>query len=129
DETTTKRFNRLVHPPLLTELKRRCDYELEDVVLEAALLFEWGDRIKYDISVCVSAPEHIRRGRTAGLYMEKGFSDRQITQLSPSRKMEMADIVLDNDGSIVELGNKINRLVECFDEYKASGTIQTKLTL
>ena len=129
DETTTKRFNRIVHPPLLAKIRRRCKSELNDVVLEAALLFEWEDKVEYDISVCVNAPEQLRRERTAGLYTPEDFSARQRTQLSPAQKMENADIVIENDGSTQELKVKIARLIEYLDVYKASGPIPLELTL
>lgn len=129
DETTTKRFNQIVHPPLLAELEKRCEDELEDVILEAALLFEWGDEVEYDISVCVYAPEKLRRARTTNLYSADDFSGRQETQLPPIRKMEMADIVVMNDGNIVELGEKIDRLIGYLDAFKASGELPTELTL
>ncbi len=129
DEATTKRFNQIVHPPLLTELKKRCEDELEDVVLEAALLFEWGDKVEYDVSICVYAPEKLRRERTTGLYTDDDFSGRQETQLPATRKMEMADIVVMNDGNIVELGEKIDRLIKYLDAFKVSGELPSELTL
>ncbi len=129
DKWTTKRFNRLVHPPLLAELKRLCDIESNDVVLEAALLFEWGDDVEYDISVCVDAPEELRRERTTLKYSDEDFSSRQMIQLPASRKVEMADIVLTNDGTIEELRDKVDRLIEYLDAFKATDEISTELVL
>ncbi len=78
------------------------------VVSDIPLLFEAGLERDYDLVVFVDAPEEIRRQRLVTLRgLEPGEADRMIAAQSPSGpKRAHADIVIDNDGSLVDLDRR-----------------------
>jgi dephospho-CoA kinase len=106
----TERLNRLVHPALLKELNRRVakarhSREHEAVVIDAALLAEWGPaRVRWDVLVGVWAPMRLRRRRMR----KRGWSDSEVaararTQMSWTQRRAMVDYVVKNDGTLAQL--------------------------
>jgi dephospho-CoA kinase len=65
-ETSRRKLNRIVHPPLLAELDRQMRVAKRThsiVVLDATLLIEWGYHTKMDEVVVVTAPKALRHRR------------------------------------------------------------------
>ena len=74
-------------------------------MVDAALIYEWGDEARYDVVVVVDTPKKIATKRAAdrlGLTVED-ISDRWRMQLPAKVKIQRADIVLRNNGSLEEL--------------------------
>ena len=106
-----ERLNAIVWPSLgrrLREAAVRSRSACPDrpVVIDAALILEWGDhRALCDALVVVTAPETVRIQRA----MErKGLSegevrDRLASQLPESEKVAAADYVIENAGSLSDL--------------------------
>jgi dephospho-CoA kinase len=108
------RLNRIVHPPLLERLRSRIDAARHDpalplVVVDAALITEWGIEDWFDLLIVVTAPEDQVRARLR----TKGLTDEQINRRIASQLPEAArrgepDIVVRNDGD----RRKLEGLVE-----------------
>ena len=113
-EAARRRLNRIVHPRLLRELARavrRARREAQLVVLDAALLVEWGWRDRVDVLVVVDAS----RGTRVRRLMDKGYTrreaeDRIRSQVGRRQKMAAADIVVFNQGDLRALGVRVAAL-------------------
>ena len=112
-----KRVNEIIHPRVVEELARRYAEVRERpgcFVVETALAVETGYVERFDIVVVVTAsrPERLRR-----LVDEKGLTAdqavaRMAAQLPEEEKLERADIVILNDGSLEQLEGKARNLFE-----------------
>jgi dephospho-CoA kinase len=109
-EESSQKLNRIVHPYLLKELRRRIqDLEKEApeavVVIDAALVVEWGLEKEMDHLIFVKSKEEnkIRRLQKEKAYTEKEALDRIRSQLPEKVKEGEADIIIRNDGGLAEL--------------------------
>jgi dephospho-CoA kinase len=110
DPEARARLDRVVHPALVAGLRRRLEVLRSRgwrgvVVLDAALLLEWGMERDCDVVIAVTAPEaeQVRR-----LMQSRGWSAAQARQrLAAQRTNEAfagaADAVLENAASLEEL--------------------------
>lgn len=114
-----KKVNALVHPKVTLEIERRMndlDGHSPYVVVEAALLYEAGLDALLDAVVVVDAEADVRMQRV----MERDNSTRaevmkrMDAQWSNKRKIQQAEYVLRNDGSIRELGRNVRFLHTLF---------------
>lgn len=111
-------LNRLVHPELtrrVTEAVERARREGRTrwVVVDAALLLEWGLERLCDLVVWVEAPLEERRRRLA---RSRGWSAQEVArreacQLPLREKRARAQRVLVNVGSCEELGREVEGLL------------------
>lgn len=98
-------LNTIVHPRLIKRLKRLIDDVRSgnrDCVVDCSLIFEWGIEKLFDIVVCVSSDEKLRKKR---LKDRDGRSSAEIeglfaAQLPEYEKVQKADIVIKNTDSI-----------------------------
>jgi dephospho-CoA kinase len=106
----TLQLDKVVHPHLLKELnarvsKARRSREHRAVVIDAALLAEWGPKqVYWDCLIGVWAPMAVRRLRLR----QRGWSDSEITQrarrqMSWTKRRAMVDFVVKNDGDLTQL--------------------------
>lgn len=104
-----RRLNAIVHPPLLerlsTEIERAAQTGEPLVVIDAALVFEFGMDDDLDAVVLVTAP---RRLRTDRLRKTRGLDDERIArimaaQMPDAEKEDRSDYVVVNDGSLEDL--------------------------
>lgn len=75
------------------------------VVVDAALIFEWGVEDRFDLIVVVDASVPLRRQRAAarqGLTLEE-VDKRMAWQLPAQEKAARADLVVRNEGTLEEL--------------------------
>jgi dephospho-CoA kinase len=110
DPAARARLDRLVHPALVAGLRRRLEVLRArgwrgTVVLDAALLLEWGMERECDAVVAVTAPEPEQLRR---LMQARGWSaDQARRRLAAQRTNEAfaaaADAVIENAGSPAEL--------------------------
>ena len=108
-----ERLNRIVWPPLLRKLWADAQAALQEnpgrpAVVDAALLFEWGDLSGFDAVVVVTAGEEVRRAR---MMARMGLSEAEVAsrmraQLPEAEKVRRADHVIVNDGTEEELRAK-----------------------
>ena len=111
-EEATARLNAIVHPFLGARIRDEiaAQRDVPFVVVDAALIVEWGASLPVDVVVVVDAPEGVRRERSRDKYDEADFSARQARQLDAAAKRAAADIIIDNSGSQAELAAKADLL-------------------
>jgi dephospho-CoA kinase len=108
NEEARKNLDRIVHPALLdilTRDARRVEAQSGVVVVDAALIYEWGLAGFFHRIIVVDAPLDIRIQRAMA---RDGLSEEQIRQRIAAqwpleKKVEQADYVLNNVGSLEEL--------------------------
>jgi dephospho-CoA kinase len=116
-EQARRRLNDILHPPILARIEqmltrlRGSGYE-GIVVLDAALLVECNVLGMVDRLVVVRAREGIRRQR---LMENKGFTEeefnrRAAAQLPAREKSKLAHYVIDNDGTMAELRERVREV-------------------
>lgn len=111
-------LNDLLHPEVLRRSRESVKNSLNKYVIFAVpLLFEVKWEMEFDITVAVWADRETQYGRLR----KRGWSDKEIEgrcncQISPERKMELADFALINNGSqgllfeqCKELNNQIRK--------------------
>ncbi len=114
-----KKVNALVHPKVTLKIERgmnELDGHSPYVIVEAALLYEAGLDALLDAVVVVDAEADVRMQRV----MERDNSTRaevmkrMDAQWSNKRKIQQAEYVLRNNGSIRELGQNVRFLHTLF---------------
>jgi len=105
----------IVHPEVARRFGERVE-ELRDsgrvVVYVSPLLVELGLAPAFDVVVIVTASPHLRVSRVAS---DRDLSPedvraRMAAQATDEQRMEVADVLVDNDGSLAELEPQIDRL-------------------
>lgn len=108
-------LNAILHPLILARMEALCALCPEDiVVIEAPLLIEAGLYARCDRVWLVSAPEAARIERIAvrdGLTREAALL-RAAAQMPDAEKRRYADLVIENDGSLATLYEKVDILWE-----------------
>ena len=114
---STGKLNDLVHPYLLRNLKfkiknlKRMNYE-KPVVIDAALIVEWGLQSELDFLIFVDCP---REKRIERLIKKKGYTreevlDRIKAQFPERYKKREADFIIKNDSDLAEVKQKAKYL-------------------
>src|SRR5690606_10507926 len=115
DPTARATLEGIVHPRVAElrdqEFTRARSHGAPVVVADVPLLFEVGLADEFDLVVLVDAPEDVRRERIVrhrGL--DAAEADRMIAAQMPSaEKRPLADIVIDNTGSLSDLRDAARR--------------------
>ena len=108
-------LNTLVHPVVKQSFEEWCTQQTAELVVkEAAILFESDAHLGLDAVICVSATEKVRiervHNRDGSSFAEiKSRKDKQMPQ---SKKEELADFVVVNDGKQLLLPQLIKVLKE-----------------
>lgn len=117
DETLRKRLNDLMHPRIAMEIKRRLD-ELsaqghELVIVSAALMLETGSYRSYDKVILVISPFEARLQRLLARDEMDEASARNLMakQMPDEQKRSFTDLVIENDGTLAQLGERTWRLM------------------
>ena len=105
----------IVHPEVARRFGERVDpLRTSDrlVVYVTPLLVELGLAPAFDVVVVVTASPHLRISRVAS---DRGLSpddvrDRMAAQATDEQRMEVADVLVDNDGSLADLEPQVDRL-------------------
>jgi dephospho-CoA kinase len=107
-------LNEITHPAIFARIADRLEAHHDQdvvVVLDAALLIEAGLADGVDVLVVIHSPREIQVERLASKGMgERDASARIAAQLAPEQRLERADIVIDNTGSLEELGRRVDQL-------------------
>ena len=106
---TTARLNGIVHPVLIEQLLRDMSHTGDsqpDVVVDCALIFEWGIESRFDLVICVHADPECRIAR---IMARDGRSREDIermfaAQLPEDEKCRRADLAIANNGSLERIG-------------------------
>ena len=112
-------LNRIVHPYLLRELRKRINSlrrkrDKDVVVIDAALIVEWGLQKELDYLIFVESKreEKIKRLQKQKSYSRKEAIDRIKSQLPEITKKRLADFVIKNDEGLKELRTKAENIWE-----------------
>jgi dephospho-CoA kinase len=105
----------IVHPEVARrfgELAEQHRATARVVVYVTPLLVELGLAPAFDLVVVVTASPHLRVSRVAS---ERGLSPedvrrRMATQASDEQRAEVANVLIDNDGTLPELERQVDRL-------------------
>lgn len=116
DERARRDLEGIVHPDVGRRLAEAiaANGDAEVVVLESPLLVETGRAKGVDVLVVVAASDG---ARTSRLRTERGMTPDEVVarfaaQAAPADAIGVADVVLDNDGSMDELEAQVDRLWE-----------------
>ena len=113
-------LNRIVHPHLLVAIRERvfsARRVMNRVILDAALIVEWGAQRELDCLVLVTAPEPLRLQRLMerdGLSLEEA-GRRLRSQMSEAEKRPFADFEIANNSSHEELIRRIDAVWESIE--------------
>ena len=107
DPELLRRYNELIHPPLLERLKAWLERPRERIAaVEAALIPEWGIEDWFDEVWCVTASDQAALRRWNG--DEEIFWSIRKAQFAPPNKRAKAERVIDNERSQEELRRRIS---------------------
>ena len=115
DPAELERLNQISFPYLHQELNaRRRQAEAGSLLLvDAALLFEWGIEREFDEVWVVSAPDELRLKRVMRrMHLSHGEAlERLHRQMPQEDKLARADLVIDNGGSLQDLHQQLADLI------------------
>ncbi len=118
DPLAREKLNRIVHPHLLRTLKtwiKKCRMRSPKklIVVDAALIFEWGIASWFDYILVVTARRElrVRRMMSSGL-SKKEAADRISSQIPQRTKVALADYVIENNRSKSILRKKVDEFLD-----------------
>lgn len=114
-------FNRIIHPPLLRQLKKRivraASKQAKLIVVDAALIFEWGIADWFDFILVVHARRAVRLRRLSKEGLSVNQASRRIASQMPQRdKLALADFVIENNSTRAVLRRKISKFINKLEE-------------
>jgi dephospho-CoA kinase len=126
DPAARRDLEGIVHPEVRRMFAEGCEeYRDSDrvVVFSAPLLVETGMHTAFDLLIVVSAPvatqiERLMRGRGMA---ERDVQARIAAQLPLEAKAEVADILVDNEGTLEDLEGRVERVWRDLDAQARAG--------
>lgn len=116
DRSKLALLNEITHPAIFEEIADRLERSKDrDVitVLDAALLIETGLAEGVDVLVVVHSPREVQIERLAAKGMPQRQAEARIAaQARPEHKLARADVVIENTGTLEDLGRKVDALWE-----------------
>jgi dephospho-CoA kinase len=118
----TKKLNSIIHPKVIDTvnfeiLKAKESGKFKLVVIDAALIYETKMEKIFDYVVVVSSTmgNRIKRIIHRDGLTEKEIMDRIKAQMPVEKKAEFANFVIENDGTIQELEEKVKEILAKID--------------
>lgn len=117
------RFNNIIHPPLLKHLRRELmslkrEGRNRIIVVEAALIFEWGIAHWFDLMLVIDVPRDKRIERIYRTGLSRHQAQRRMaSQISQKDKVALADYVIDNSKSRSFLEKNVNKFLSEVRNY------------
>ncbi|MFH1862354.1 MAG: dephospho-CoA kinase [bacterium] len=117
DDEQRRQLNRIVHPPLLdiiTDRVRETERQSGVVVVDAALIFEWGLQGFFHFIIVIEAPLELRieRAMKRSLLNRQEVMQRMAAQFPLEEKRKAAHYLVRNDASIEDLRQRIAEVWE-----------------
>jgi dephospho-CoA kinase len=122
-----KKVESIIHPRVEKEIERTFKefaYRGEIIVIvEAALIYEAGLQKNLDAVIVVDADEseRINRVRKRDVVSEDAVRSRITAQLDVKKKLEKADYIIYNNGTLEELESKVQFLYTVFKRLNEEG--------
>jgi len=117
DRKELEHLNAIIHPRVIEEIQsqlKSIEREFGDgkiVVVDVPLLFEVGLDKLSDLTVVVAAGKDVRIKRLIGQGLSREEAETRIAAQSGKENLEkLADIVITNNGTVVELREKVEEL-------------------
>jgi len=113
NKTALAKFNRIVHPELIRQIKRRIrNSDKKNIILDAALIIEAGLTGMADKLVLVTAKRQqqiLRAQKSLGLTRRQAIL-RMKSQISQRAKSHFADFIIDNSGQISKTRKQVSKI-------------------
>lgn len=111
------KINSLIHPLIRQEIFRQLDNgdnERPITVVEVPLLFEVGWQDDFDLTIVVFADEKtcLERLITRDQVDAQAASEALAAQMSLAEKVRLADLQIDNNGSVEDTARQVREIVE-----------------
>jgi dephospho-CoA kinase len=107
-------LNEITHPAIFERIADRLEAAHDRdviVVLDAALLIETGLAGRVDVLVVTQSPKEVQVRRLAAKGMPSTQANARIAaQLTPEERLARADVVIDNSGSLEDLGLQVDEV-------------------
>jgi dephospho-CoA kinase len=113
DDVERKWLENAIHPGVFALWRRAlAEAPMANWAVETPLLFEGGLEIWFDFTVCVACAHEQQLVRLEQRGLDRALAEQRISkQLPLTRKIDRADFVLWNEGSLEFLQNQIDRLI------------------
>jgi dephospho-CoA kinase len=125
DKSKLALLNEITHPAIFARIADRLEsHHGQDVVvvLDAALLIEAGLAEGVDVVIVVHSPREIQVERLAAKGVgQTDARNRIASQLEPEKRLARADIVIDNSGSLEDLGRQVDKIWKELQARLAAG--------
>jgi dephospho-CoA kinase len=119
DEIKTTRLNKIVHPQMVSSIINLIEQARESgkypiIVIDAALIYELSLEHMFDAVVVVSSrmQNRIERIKSRDKLSQKEITDRIHKQLPIEEKMNWADFVIENNGSLEDLKKESRQIYQ-----------------
>ena len=116
DKSKLALLNEITHPAIFASIADRLeDLSGKDVVviLDAALLLETGLADGTDTVIVVHSPHEVQVERLQGRGVDRPEAEARINaQTDPAERLARADIVIENDGTLADLGERVDEVWE-----------------
>lgn len=104
-------LEQILHPRIIEEIETLYRSNKRLFVVDIPLLFKMGHQNFYDIIISITAKKEICQKR----FINKGFTKEDFeARWNKQQSQDVADFVIENNGSIQELEKKLDRIVENF---------------
>lgn len=117
DEAKTVRLNKIVHPQMVSRIieiieSARDSGRYSMIVVDAALIFELSLENMFDAVVVVTSKmqNRLERIKLRDKLSDKEISDRMSKQIPIEDKMQWADHLIENDGTLKQLEENTKKL-------------------
>ncbi|MFD1707961.1 dephospho-CoA kinase [Siminovitchia sediminis] len=117
DEEKRKKLNAIVHPAVRKKMKEWQENAIQagkqTVILDIPLLFESNLTHMADKTIVVYVDEHtqLQRLKERNHFTEEEAMSRISSQMPLRKKVELADAVIDNNGTIEQTEEQVERLI------------------
>lgn len=113
DKEARQKLERAIHPLVGAAFAQLVARSEGIVVFEATLLAETGGWRAYEVVITVEADESTRLERAVGRGMERADAEARLAaQATQDERTAVADIVIENDGSLEQLERRVDEVVE-----------------
>jgi len=116
DDEKLAAFNNIIHPLLLKDLKRKMTASVKKrrrlIVVDAALIFEWGIANWFDLILVINARRDIRLKRMCRFDLSLNQARQRIASQMPQRdKIALADYLIENNAGRSALRKKVEQFI------------------